>query len=406
MSVKTAKVIGIRRVAEVPDTVYNIRVAKHRNYFADGILVHNCDDPNNVKDQSQVMLDSTIDWWTQVMPTRQNDFKTGRRIVIQQRVHEKDLSGHILATDRASWVHLKLPMEYEAKSPTITVKLPSTAPNKWRDPRTREGELLCEARIGPVELKKLKKDLGSEYTIAGQLQQRPAPAEGGIIKKSWFQPWKQSKKPTCQWIIQSWDTALSEKDKAAYSCCHTYGVWKTERGTPALILLSRWRARVEYPELRKTALMLAEDYLNDNWKKPIDKIDPKRRPNMILIEAKSSGDSLIADFARVGITATPFRPDRRYGDKVERVRRITHLLEAGMIYVPYQGPGFERPFNWVDQFLMSMTTFPNAESRDDVDVMTQTLLRLSVSGWIFHPDDEAAKPKKVYAQDLDRPPLY
>ncbi len=363
------------------------------------------DDPNSVRDQSEQMLQSTLQWWTQVVPTRLNDPQNSSLVVVQQRTHERDVSGHILAHDRAGWVHLCLPNEFEARRRCVTVVLPSSAPNKWQDPRKYEGELLFERRIDKEHIRRLKANLG-EYGYSGQFQQRPAPAEGGIIKKHWFQPWKQAKRPTCNWIIQSWDTALSSKDKAAFSCCHTYGVWKTERGTPALILLARWRARVEYPELRKTALQLAEDYLNDDWKNPRERIDPKRRPNMIIVEAKSSGDSLISDFARAGIRATPFRPDRKYGDKVERVRRVTHLLESGMVYVPYQGPSFERPFNWVDQFLISMTSFPNAESRDDVDVLTQALLRLSVSGWVFHPDDQMAKPKKRYAESLDSRPLY
>jgi phage terminase large subunit-like protein len=357
-----------------------------------------CDDPNNVKDQSDTMLDSTTNWWTQVMPTRMNDFKTGRRVVIQQRVHEKDLSGHILS-DKEGWVHLRLPMEYEEKKPCVTVKLPSTNGKRWRDPRLHDGDLLCAERIGPPELKKLKKDLQSEYAVAGQLQQRPAPSEGGIIKKIWFQPWKQSKRPeTVEWIIQSWDTADSEKKKSAYSCCHTYGVFKTDKGLPAILLLSRWRGRVEYPELRRTAKLMSEDYMDDDWKKPREKRNPKNRPNMILIESKSTGRALIADFARASIFATPFNPDR-FGDKRERVRHVSHLMEAGTVWVPYAAPTFERPLNWVDQYLMSMATFPNAESRDDVDVLTMTLQRLIMSGWVFHPEDDAAKPKKKFAEE-------
>ena len=145
-------------------------------------------------------------------------------------------------------------------------------------------------------------------------------------------------------------------------------------------------------------MMLAEDYMDDNLAMPRQKRSPKNKPDMILIEDKSSGKSLISDMARAGVFATRFNPDR-HGDKIGRVKLITNLLEGGRVYVPYAPPSFERPLNWVDQFLLSMGTFPNADARDDVDCLTQALLRLETSGWVFHPSDEAAKEKKKFAEE-------
>lgn len=367
------------------------------------------DDGNNVRDQSDTMLDSALNWWTQVLPTRVNDPEDSSFVVVQQRVHERDISGHILATDKSSWVHLCLPNEYEARRRCVTVVLPSTKPAKWRDPRRGEGELFFPRRISKERSDSLRASLG-EYGYAGQYQQLPSPAEGGIIRKAWFQPWKQERRPKCDFIFQSWDTATSERKNPAgrgiaYSCCHTYGVFKSEKGLPGLLLLARWRGQVEYPELRKTAQLLANDYLDSNWRAPMEKLDSARTPQMILVEDKSSGKNLIADFARAGIFATRFNPDR-YGDKTQRVRLVTHLMEAGVVWVPYAAPHFDRPPNWVDQFLMSMATFPNAQSRDDVDCLTQALLRMVESGWVYHPTDMAAKPKIKYADDDTREPLY
>ena len=57
------------------------------------------------------------------------------------------------------------------------------------DPRTQPGELLWPERFGPKEIADLKISLGS-YAAAGQLQQRPSPAGGGIFKRHWFKFWQ------------------------------------------------------------------------------------------------------------------------------------------------------------------------------------------------------------------------
>ena len=73
------------------------------------------DDPHNVKEaESDAIRAATIDWWDKVMSTRLNNPKTGARIIVMQRVHEADLSGHVLK--KGGWDHLCLPMEYEPEA--------------------------------------------------------------------------------------------------------------------------------------------------------------------------------------------------------------------------------------------------------------------------------------------------
>lgn len=352
--------------------------------MGDGGDIIIADDPNNTRDRSDVMLQSTLDWWQNVMPTRVNDWFTVRRIVIQQRTHERDLSGHILDGNDGSWIHLKLPMEFEPHSRCVTVALPSTKPEKWQDPRTEEGEILNKNRIGPKELRQLKKDLGSAYNVAGQLQQRPSPEAGGIIQKAWFKHWKLSDPPDIKYTILSVDTALSEKKSAAYSAATTWGVFE-DREVPQVILLSVWRERCEYPVLRERIQRLANDYLDDGPGKPKG-ASGRRKPDIILIEAKANGLSLIQDLARAGVMATRFNPDK-IGDKIQRVRMITPLLEAGRVWMPAQPPRFMglRPF--ADLFVEQAAAFPNAASRDLIDTASQALWRLQSTGFVWHPGD-------------------
>jgi hypothetical protein len=73
------------------------------------------DDPHNVKDrESERMRERVLQWWDEVMSTRLNDLKTGAKVIIMQRVHENDLSGHVL--ELGNYEHLCIPAEYEGSS--------------------------------------------------------------------------------------------------------------------------------------------------------------------------------------------------------------------------------------------------------------------------------------------------
>lgn len=340
-------------------------------------------DMNSTKDHSDAPLNNAREFWQTVIPTRLNTPSTGRKIVIQQRTDERDISGHILAHEQdANWVKLILPLEYEKARHCVTVPLKSTGGKKWEDPRKKEGESLLPKRWGPDEILSLKRALGSEYNIAGQLQQRPAPAAGGIIRKAWFQRWKSASAPKLEYKVLSIDTALSESKEAAYSAATTWGIFRDEHKIMNAILLGVWRERCEYPELRDRILRMSENYLDTGKEKP----KHKSKPDMILIEAKVSGISLIQDLARMGITATKADPSK-LGDKIQRVRMITPLLEAGRVWMPCQPPSFDFLRPYADLFVEQCGVFPNAESRDLVDTLSQFLHRMQVSGWLWHPND-------------------
>lgn len=387
---------------------YRIATSVDTQTMGDGGDIIVCDDTNNTRDTSDTMLESTIDWWTMVMPTRMNSFKTTRRVVMQQRTHERDHSGYILANDAAAWVKLILPMEFEVARRCVTVPLPSTNGEPWRDPRTKEGELLDPKRIGPQELKQLKKELGSVYAISGQLQQRPSPASGGIIQRSWFKLWQSSEPPDCEFTVMSIDTAMSEKKEAAYSAATTWGVFRDEQGMPSVILLATWREQCEYPQLRERLKRLAKNYLDDG---------PSQRtgalpPSQILIEAKASGISLIQDLRRASVYAHPFNPDK-LGDKVQRVRLITPLLEAGRVWVPGRPERdpvsghtvFKKPRAFADVFIDQCTRFPKADTRDLVDTMSMALWKLQSSGFVHHVD-EGPGEKPYTSEQNQRGALY
>ena len=126
----------------------------------------------------------TIDWWREVVATRLNDPDNGAFVIIMQRLHQADLTGYLLDNEPDTWTHLCLPARYEADHP-----------HAWTgDPRREGGELDHRSHDGllwPGQFTEkaqaaLEKSMGA-YAVAGQQQQRPAPREGGMFQRAWFE---------------------------------------------------------------------------------------------------------------------------------------------------------------------------------------------------------------------------
>lgn len=169
------------------------------------------DDPHNVHALSDANREATLLFWDEAMQSRLNDQQHGVFIVIMQRVHERDLSGHILATERG-WTHLCLPAQYERNHPfpiCTTVKRKATG-EIWKDPR-QENEPLWPARFPLESLDRIAKDQGmSSHVRAGQLQQRPTAREGGLFKRAWFaNPVQFVLNRDRLRLVRGWDTASS-----------------------------------------------------------------------------------------------------------------------------------------------------------------------------------------------------
>ena len=314
------------------------------------------DDPHNVREsESATVRESVLDWWDQAMQTRLNDPKTGAFIIIMQRVHEKDLTGHILANQYDEWDHLCLPARYEIGHPT-----PTRSSLGFSDPRTKEGDLLWEKRIDEKTLVNIEKSLGS-YASAGQLQQRPMPKGGGILKAEWWVGWDKPDLPDIEYVLQSWDTAFSTKEKTSYSARTTWGVFR-KNGQVNAIVLDMWYDRVTYPELRKIAQESYYDY----------------EPDAVLIEKKASGQSLLQDLRMAGVPVIEYMPDR---DKEARAHASSALLEDGRIWYPSDK-------KWCKDLIDICAAFPATENDDIVDTCTQAWLRLRKGWFVTHSHDD------------------
>lgn len=355
----------------------------------DTILI---DDPHDAeKAMSDADRMNVIDSYTGKVTSRMNDQKDGGILIIMQRLHEADLAGVVREKDgdwsednRMGWVSLVLPMEYEldekGKPPINPAKRIG-----FPDPRTKKGELLWPERFPHDSVKRLRSDLertSGVYGATAQLQQTPAPSEGGILRKSWWREWPNGKSfPLCDHIFLSWDTAYTEKDlkDASFSARTSWGVfWNEQDQAYQLILLHCWADQLAYPDLREKA---QDDTIEFS-------------PDAHLIEKKASGQSLIQDLRRAGrgkkrVRLRTYTPDR---DKVARAHAATSLLSAGVVWAPDR--------SWAKKTIDACGVFPNGAppSADITDTVTQAILYLKNGWWLEHPDD-VDEDQQVGSQD-------
>ena len=152
------------------------------------------DDPHSAQQaESETERRSAIEWWSGTISTRGVSRQVSR-IIIMQRLHDQDLSGHVLKNEKG-WLHICLPMRFEPDRM-------ETTPLGFNDPRTKVGELLWPALFGEEAVDDLERSLRavSEASIAGQLQQRPPEKFDGAewpasyFKEGiWFNEWPDPK---------------------------------------------------------------------------------------------------------------------------------------------------------------------------------------------------------------------
>ena len=322
------------------------------------------DDPLSVDDaNSEAALAACESTFREALPTRVNNDESAI-VVIMQRLHEKDPSGIILK-EMLGYEHLMLPMEFEeARRCRTSIG--------FTDPRKEEGELMFPERFGPQTVKSYKKVLG-EMAYAGQMQQRPAPAGGGILKTKHFQLWPHDRElPVFDFVLQSLDAAYTANTTNDPSAFGAWGVF-TYNGRRGAMLLDCWADHLTFPDLRSK--------LVEEWHSVYGKTSQRKgkKADAFLIEAKASGLSLIQDLRQANIPAIPYNPGN--ADKINRAHQASPVLELDCLWIPESTREPGKPVTWARGFLKELEMFPNGEHDDQVDQFTQAIIYLRDQGW-------------------------
>ena len=350
----------------------------------DTILI---DDPHD-RDQahSDIERRNALDAFDEKLVTRLNDPESGAIVVIMQRLHDKDLSGHLL--EKGGWDHLMIPMEYEPAHPT-----PARTSLGWKDPRSNGGELMWPERFPPTVVDALKTSIGPNAT-AGQLQQRPSEAGGDILIRGWWKVWTKPEGPKIHTVVLSFDTAHKDGMHNDYSAMTAWGLFTPDGGDEDsdfnALLIRAWKRRLKFPALIDAAKSEANDE-ESRYGKP---------PEHVVIEDKASGQDLIQMMHDAGIDVFPYNPGR--SDKVQRAHVASNILRSGGIWVlgrrTETGRSDTELVPAAEMVVSDCAGFPAIDHPDLVDTVTQALMYMRDCGFLkagtdAEPDDDDAAPE-------------
>ncbi len=299
------------------------------------------DDPHNINDiGSDVIRESTIEWTDHVWSERASDSTTSSDVVIMQRLHERDVSGHLLE-DIGGYEHLMLPMRFESDRRCFTSI-------GFSDPRETDGELLCSARFDETAVIEKEKRLGS-YGAAGQLQQRPAPRGGGMFKRQWFEIVDTF--PRDMTFVRYWDKAATEAGKGTTSfSTGVLGAVDRQRIFYVLdVIRGQWSYGQRDQIIKQTAQLDAATYGNDN--PATIKIWTEQEPGSGGKESAESSIKMLAGY--------PTYADKVTGSKEVRAQPLASYAEAGNVKLIKA--------DWNKGYLDRMCFFPMGTYKDETD---------------------------------------
>lgn len=312
------------------------------------------DDPHNVVDgESEAVRRSVLAWWDEAMSTRLNDAKTGAYVIIMQRVHEDDLTGHVLAKNHTNWTHLCLPAFYEGQNRVVN------SPLGFVDPRRALREPLWPERFPAEVLTETERSMG-QYAAACQLQQRPAPREGGMYKVDMIRRVKAAPETLLSKMVWYWDKAGTE-DGGCYTAGVKMGMY---RDSNRVVILEVCRGQWSDLQRERVIKHRAEE------SGPSCATWVEQEPGS---GGKDSAKMTIRNLAGLDVRADPVRMD-----KVSRSRPFSAQMEAGNVDMVEA--------DWNKAYVEELRMFPNGNYRDQADASSGAFSKLiatkvSGGGW-------------------------
>jgi len=324
----------VRRAERSPNAItYNLTVDGEHEFIANGIVVHNCDE--------LAAWDYLQQAWDQI----QFGLRLGKRTIMicTTTPRPKDLIIDLIGRDGDDVV---------VTTASTYTNLANLSPNFQRQILQYEGT-----------------KLGRQEIFAEIID----PEESGIVKRDMFKLWPADKPfPKFEFIVQSYDCAYTEKTKNDPTACITYGVFKPIDDPMAVMVIDCWQDRLQYPDLRPKVIEEFDNVYGEG--------KDRKRVDLILVEDKSAGISLIQDLQRAHLPVRSYNPGG--ADKMQRLNIVSNVIARGRVWIPESTtrPGYVR--DWAEGMVSQLCAFPETTHDDFVDCTSQGLRFLRDSGWI------------------------
>ncbi|MEQ9037558.1 MAG: phage terminase large subunit [Silicimonas sp.] len=293
------------------------------------------DDPQKAEDAYSVTKrQSTIDWFQTTLLSRLDNKKNDAIIVVMQRQHVDDLTGHLVK--QGGWELLELP--------AIATEDTEIDIGHRKTHLRREGEVLYPDREPAEVLEQLRRDMGS-HAFEAQYQQNPLPAAGNVIKADWLKSYDVLP-PEGGHLVQSWDFAYEEGEANDWTVCVTAKIMGN-----TVYVLDVFRGKLDFPDQLKAVVEQARRY----------------HPRTILIERAATGSPLVATLKGLGGEGIPTPILVKPTDsKHARVVAQSGRFEAGDVLLPKHA-------HWRDELVSELVAFPHGRHDDQVDALIQLL---------------------------------
>lgn len=373
------------------------------------------DDPHKVREvESEDVRLGTLRTYDEGLSSRFTDPQTAAEVIIMQRLHANDLSGHVI--DKfPDFTWLMLPMEYDPTRHCHTSL-------GWDDPRgldqngnkllgkdvdgkiipgsplaRAEGKLLWPKRFSREVVENLKTSLGP-YGAAAQLNQSPSPRGGGIIREEWWQVWEDEAYPDFSRVLVSVDTAHTEKEQNDESGLTAWGVFHLDNGQPQIMLIDAWEGRLEFHRLITK----------------IADVCKKRSADICLIEAKANGIDVVNEIRRVygrrDWSTIGIDPK---GDKVARLLSVQAQFSGEFRMDPATGQGtwhggmvWAPNRDFAQMVIDRVSAFPKSAKKGIVDSVSQAIKWARDGGLILTTEEHQEDLDEDLRYKKPKRPLY
>ena len=302
----------------------------------------------------------------------------GAEVIVNTRWHTEDLSGFLLNMDahtKRPWNVVSIPAILDDNAAHLLGLKPDESfwPEFW------PLEVLLEKRASPGM---------SKQTWASLYLQTPIPDEGGIIDIKNIMYWEYESPPAISYLIVSVDSAFSMSERADFSAITIWGIFKMKerdfKGREVLsnnlILLDAEQGKWEFPELCTK----------------ITDINRKYYPDVILVEKKGSGYSLVQELKRRMLPIKEYIPDK---SKELRLVATTPFFEAHKVWFPRR--------KWAEEVINQLVSFPHIPHDDLADTVSQAIIwmrdarQLGNDGYSVDEDEEKERrPRSTYWSKL------
>lgn len=291
------------------------------------------DDPlNPTQAASDIELGNANRWMEGTLPTRKTNKDITPIILIQQRLHQDDPSGHILAKQKENIRHISLPGEIRNFEKQVQ-------PPEMIHFYNKDG-LFDPVRMPWKVLNDLQSDLG-QYGYAGQIGQNPTPPGGGMFKVDRLTV--ASTIPSSAHIVKTvryWDKAGTQ-DGGAYTAGVKMSLLLSGKWIVEDVKRGRWGTDQRESIIRSVAE--ADGFNTQIW--------VEQEPGS---GGKESAEGTIRNLG--GFSAYAERPT---GDKVFRADPFSVQVNSGNVMLLVG--------NWHRDFIEELRFFPYSTFKDQTD---------------------------------------